>query len=312
MGTNRFIQGDTKMIILCFVLSLIPFFIWLWVFYHKDPEDRRLTVETVLGGMISVLPLAALQAYMLKNPAWDIFAHIKSINLTGVINFFGIPGQYHEVFHRNMTWFLVFIAIAIMEELVKHWVVKYMDYRSKNFDSVDDGIEFSVIAALGFALVENTVYFFTILTMQGYAALLIPFIFRSLFSTLAHVFFSGVFGYHYGLAKFAPEEMDEKVKMGRKFFLMRFFRKYLHIRPEWIFKEEEVGDGLFLAMLFHAIFNFLLFLELTYLIVPYLAVGYWYLSYEMSLGRNKHRWSKDEQEKCAEELKILETVGRQI
>ena len=68
-----------------------------------------------------------------------------------------------------------------------------------------DGIVYAVAAALGFATVENTLYAF----LLGDDVIL----YRAFTATLAHVGFSGLLGYHFGKARFAPTRQRGSVAL---------------------------------------------------------------------------------------------------
>ena len=56
-------------------------------------------------------------------------------------------------------WF--FVMVGILEEFVKHLVLRFSD--EYKIDSVSEAIQFSIIVALGFAFVENILYFTQVL-----------------------------------------------------------------------------------------------------------------------------------------------------
>jgi len=111
------------------------------------------------------------------------------------------------------------MIVGVIEEYMKHLSVRATD--DDKFMNIDDAIEYSIIAALGFAFIENIMYFYFIWIHQGVDALFISFIFRSIFSTFAHILFSGIYGYFYGIAHFAKPILEESVITHKKFPLAR-------------------------------------------------------------------------------------------
>jgi RsiW-degrading membrane proteinase PrsW (M82 family) len=105
-----------------------------------------------------------------------------------------------------------------------------------------------------------------------------PFLFRSLFSTFAHVMFSGVLGYYLGTSLFATQIMQEK-ENSKRWKITKMFAKILHFKKEVLFHEEQMAHGLLIAIVLHAIFNIFLEMNWTFLLVPYLTGGYIYLNY---------------------------------
>ncbi|MCX6807686.1 MAG: PrsW family glutamic-type intramembrane protease [Patescibacteria group bacterium] len=340
MFLDLLVTEPLKFLSLSLTLAIIPLAIWGYVFWRKHPIDRSLAVLTTIAGMMSVLPIWLYQWIFERYDHLDVFAAIKALSID----------------HR-LIYLLTFVAVGIIEEQFKHWVVSWSVYHKKEWRGIADAIEFAVMAALGFAFIENIVYFLGIIKLEGFRALIVPFVFRSALSTFAHIFFSGVYGYHFGIAKHAKEWMIEEMgpKHHHKFFITKMIYKLLRVyffniivrilavcasawliwglimKLQWpvmtnasetllskgivsgvglilicwllivLFKfwhhvrrihldeillEEETMEGLFLAMFFHAIFNFVLWLEWTWLIPVYLLCGYLYLAYELKLREN--------------------------
>lgn len=236
------IQSHPKIILLCAGLAIIPAGMYMWYFLKKDPEPRKVVIKTFLYGCCSVIPLAILQYFMSEFPAYNVYDIIEK----------NVSNQY-------LIFLFTFMFVGLTEEYAKHWVVKVADDHEKAFRKIADGIELSIIAALGFAFIEHIVYFFGIYQQAGFEGLIIPFIFRSIFTTLAHASFSGIYGYYYGKSHFL------KSRIKRDITIMR---------------------GLISAMVFHTIFNFVLEINMVYLIVPLLALELYFIVYELRQNRN--------------------------
>ncbi len=250
------------------LLALIPAIVWGYLFYTKAPEPRKWIFLTFFGGMVAVFPI------MLYKWSWQYF---PELNIFYYLNNF----QHHlikigDIVTIPMSVIFSFMFVGIMEEYLKHLIVKITD--NKNLNNIDDAIEYSIIAALGFAFVENILYFFFIWRGQGLENLIIAFVFRSLFSTFAHILFSGIYGYYYGIAHFASPIYKEKIGRKRP-LLVKIFHKIMHMKGSTIFQEEKITEGLLFAMGLHAIFNIILELDFTILVIPFLVIGYFYLSY---------------------------------
>ena len=116
------------------------------------------------------------------------------------------------------------------------------------------------------------------MTQRGPENILYPFVFRSLFSSFAHIMFSGILGYYYGVAEFAgPNLKDENLKSSWPIF--RKIAKILPFKDEIEFREEKIVQGLFIAVTLHALFNIFLEMGWTFLLVPYLTGGYIWLNH---------------------------------
>ncbi len=156
--------------------------------------------------------------------------------------------------HEKIYFFLV---VGMLEEFVKNLVLRFADEFKIN--SVDDALEFSIVVALGFAFAENVLYFNNLIgggQVLG-QSIYILIIMRSTISVAAHVIFSSIFGYFYGIAYFASDIYKEKIK-GAQGFVIRRLHQILHLKEVTLFHEEQLFLGMFLAMGLHAIYNSLL------------------------------------------------------
>jgi RsiW-degrading membrane proteinase PrsW (M82 family) len=130
-------------------------------------------------------------------------------------------------FHRQgvaQALLMAFVVVALQEELLKFLALRYIPFPRAFFNEPLDGIVYAVLIAMGFAAMENIAY----ADRFGVETLFL----RSLTAVPAHFVFAIIQGYYAGLAKFDPAR--------RKFLL---------------------GKGLFLAILLHGMYDFLIFLN---------------------------------------------------
>lgn len=250
------------------LLAIVPAAIWGYIFYRKQVGKKSMAIATFVAGAIFVGPLL-LYKYLWQFFPWiNAFLYTNSFkdDLVGFSNIVLVP----------LNVLLTFLIVGVIEEVTKLWAVKFTD--RGRICSIDDAIEMSVTAALGFAFTENILYFYNIMTTRGPENILLPFIFRSLFSTFAHIMFSGMLGYYYGLAHFAgPVLQDEQFK--KRWRIFRFLAKIFHLKKDVSFHEEKLMEGLAIAVVLHALFNIFLEMNWTFLLIPYLTGGYIWLSY---------------------------------
>ena len=267
--------------IACILLALIPVAIWGYIFLKRHPETHKLVLYTFIGGIVAVVPL------LIYKLLWQYFPWINAFKWTrgfdaelfGFTTFMLIP----------ISVLLTFMLVGVIEEISKILVVKFVD--KKRFLSIDDAIELSIVAALGFAFVENVIYFYNIATIRGLDDILLPFVFRSVFSTFAHVMFSGIFGYYYGVAHFATPIFQEEMVKNRHPFI-NYFHKVFHIRRPVLFHHEKIVEGFFVATALHAFFNILLEMEWTFLLLPFTLMGYLTLTYLLRKKENLKKYGK--------------------
>ncbi len=166
------------------LVSLGPGILWVWFFYAKDvsePEPKGLVAKAFLYGAISVLPAALIEA------------------------------PFRRVIGTGSRDLLTLLAVSVLvvglvEEAAKLVAVKLAAYDNREFDEVMDGIVYAVAAGLGFAATENLFY----ATSFGIAVGVV----RAFVTDLAHASFSGIVGYHLGMAKFEPQRAVSLVARG--------------------------------------------------------------------------------------------------
>lgn len=260
----------------CAFLAAFPALTWGYIFYRKRPEDRPHIFLTFLIGAGAVFPIL-LYKYLWKFfPSINILAYAKNFenDLIGISGFVMIP----------LSVIISFMFIGILEEVMKQSVVHSID--DKKIRHIDDAVMFSIVAALGFAFTENILYFYAVWSKQGPSNLLVPFLFRSVFSTFAHVVFSSIFGYYYGVAHFAKPMLQKEMRENRHSF-WDYFHKVFKFKTAELFHEEKMLEGLVIAVALHAIYDVFLEMNWTFIMVPYLLIGYLYVSHLFKMKENQ-------------------------
>ncbi len=266
-------------ILVSILFAAIPAFIWMRIFYKKDQVFRSKAAQTFLLGMASVLPI------LLYKWSWQYFPQINIFNYTN--NFETDLLSFTPNLFLPIGTVIAFMFVGVIEEYMKNVVVRKVDRGF--FRNIDDCIEFAILSALGFAFIENVMYFYYIWEYQGLDILLVSFVFRAVFSTFAHILFSGIYGYFYGMAYFADPIWSEKLRKNRH-PLIDLFHRVMHFKRNRIFATEKITEGLFLAVALHAVFNILLELQLTFFMVPFLVLGYSYLDHLFKEKENLKRY----------------------
>lgn len=219
------------------------------------------------------------------------------------------------------------LMVGAVEEFAKHLVMRFSD--ENKFRNINDAIEFSILVALGFAFFENILYFVDKIWLapclpQDIAngaclfdkqankyvheinVLLVPFLFRSVFSTMTHIISSGIFGYFYGVAHFASDHIKELAKQQQGFQakMLVFLNHTFHIKSDFILREQNLFMGALFAMVYHGFFNFVLDTETNiyindligrpsmFIIVPLTLAGGLYLFYLFKRPENSIIWYK--------------------
>lgn len=159
-----------------------------------------------------------------------------------------------------------FIIVGMLEEFIKHLVLRFSD--ELKIQSVDDALEFGIVVALGFAFVENILYFRGNIELMG-SDIYLLILLRSTISVAAHVIFSAIFAYFYGVARFTDITYQKCVQSSRHVMINKL-HQILHLRVTTLFYQEQMFIGMFCAMGLHAIFNSLLEFQRIDLVVPFI------------------------------------------
>lgn len=162
------------MLLLSVSLAIIPALLLLRYFLKKDsakPEPRRILIRVLIWGILSTIPTIILELSL------ETFQ--KQLNLSPL----------------GIAAFDAFVIAGLSEELIKLLVVRLIVWKQSAFDEIMDGIIYTIVASLGFALMENILY----VLEGGIGTALI----RAFTAVPMHALASGIMGYHLGLARFS-------------------------------------------------------------------------------------------------------------
>lgn len=157
------------------VLAVIPFVIvWLAVRYidRWEPEPRRLLVFAVAWGAIAAVAIA--------------------LGVDLVITL--LVGRLPEAFSAV-------VQAPIVEEIAKGLgILLLFVFARRAFDGPVDGIVYGALIGAGFALTENVQYFALSYLEGGPGQVASTFFLRAVLSPFAHVMFTSLAGFAFGLA----------------------------------------------------------------------------------------------------------------
>jgi len=202
------------------IIGLIPSFAWL-IFYLKEdphPEPKKLIFQTFLAGAFSTTIVLAAQTF------FNDWAGPRGVGSYTLISF---------------------LVLAAIEEFFKFGAARIViDKHPRDFDEPVDAMIYIIIAALGFAAVENVAAAFKASSIAFETTTL-----RFIGATLLHTLSSGLLGYYWA-------------------------RSIIHDKKSLLF------TGFALATVLHTAFNFLIIrfepviIPTTFLIVAALFVLY--------------------------------------
>lgn len=246
-------------------MAAIPVGIWLYILF-KDKKHEKLWLTFMFsGGILAVLIVFALQFFWSYFPELDPFLWIEK----------NIPDPIYYY-----AWLFVFVGI--LEEIVKQFMVRYVDTKRVLIQTINDSIRFSIVAALGFAFAENILYFYMVMVAAPIQEVIVTFLFRSIFTAAAHMMFSGIFGYYFGIAKFTLEITEQKAWRKKVNLFVRVLSKGFRMPLAQAFREYKILQGLTIAIVLHAIFNYLLQMNYILPVIALVVIGFLYMQYLLS------------------------------
>lgn len=228
------------------LLAALPVVIWL-KFVSKEDEEKGLYIKTFLAGTLAVVPPFILIF---------VFERFPDLNIYSIINR-GVTGVALAALLTN-------VVVGIIEEIAKNVIVRVIDKRHPEYiQTIGAALKLSICAGLGFSFAENIFYFYNIWINPQFGTqdLFATFIFRSLFTMCGHMVFSGIFGYYFGMGKFAADLTEFKRWGGGNLWLERTISKLTGRMTFQVVREMKNWEGLLLAMGLHASFNALLDLQ---------------------------------------------------
>jgi RsiW-degrading membrane proteinase PrsW (M82 family) len=190
------------------ILALLPSFIWLLFYLRKDthPESNWMVLKIFFYGLLSAIPVALIEMGIFD--LFDVFGRLPfPAFLISILN--------------------IFVGVALVEELIKYLVVKEKVLNNPEFDEPLDAMLYMIIAALGFAALENILILLPIApNFLVKEALMISGL-RFVGATFLHTLASGLVGYFLALSFF---ETEKRLKL--------------------------LATGLGIAILLHGLYNF--------------------------------------------------------
>ncbi len=173
------------------IIGLVPSFVWLYFFIREDerhPEPKRLILYAFIAGGLSTFFVVGPQALL-----QSVFPKI-GLEIYSPVSLF-ILGAIEELF----KFLAIYIVIA--------W--------RKDFDEPVDAMIYMIVAALGFAAVENVASVFKVGDpMLGSPSSIDVASLRFVGATLLHVLASAIVGYYWGLSMVRHGNLSTQIVEG--------------------------------------------------------------------------------------------------
>ncbi len=229
--------------VLAGLLSLLPVVILFWVYYLKEGEPSvpgRVIFRFFASGMLAVLPAILLER--------GIYIASREVSPVAASAFFTEFFTLEHLTELGIAFVIAFGVVALVEEGVRYVLLRFLFWRTAEIDQIVDGLQVGMAAGLGFAFIENALYFLRLFQGFEFGTLAVVFFLRFLISTFGHITFGGIMGYELARAVAHP--------VGRSVHLRRAF---------WI------------PWVIHGLFDFLLSIRLSAYTVLFLLVPIAYL-----------------------------------
>ncbi len=158
--------------------------------------------------------------------------------------------------------FASIVSAPIVEESAKGIgvLIVALSFR-KDFDSVVDGIVYAGVVALGFATVENIIYFGRSLNEHGSAGLFVTWVIRDVLAPYSHVLFTCMTGIGIGIARETHNASLKKVAPVAGYFTAMF------LHALWNGLASFDGGGFFIGYLILEVPMFCIFLGVIFHLV---------------------------------------------
>ena len=177
--------------------ALAPSIIWLLFYLRKDahPESNKMILKIFFYGMLLAIIAAVIEI--------GIFSGLSWFNKN-------LAGNFPLLFFI----FYQFVIIALVEEFFKYLVVKEKVINDPEFDEPIDVMLYMIIAALGFAALENLLVLFPGKEPFLFKQTAAISAFRFIGATFLHALSSGTLGYFLALSIFEPKRKIKLILTG--------------------------------------------------------------------------------------------------
>jgi RsiW-degrading membrane proteinase PrsW (M82 family) len=223
------------------IIAFLPVIIWLFLIFYKNNERKKTIILIFFLGSLTAPALILLQVLWSEFPRFNLSALIE----TSV---------------QSQTWQFIafFMLFGALEEIIKMYVITLIDKKTTLIKTVNDTIRLTLVSALGFAFTENIYYLYQFWPVISTGELVGMYVFRSVFTTCAHMIFSGIFGYYYAMGKFSIQINKQNRLTNVENNTAIWISKIFNLPLSQAFQQKLIMKGLILSIIIHASYNFIL------------------------------------------------------
>jgi len=178
------------------LFGVLPSVIWLLFYLRKDvhPEPKSEVIKIFFWGMLIAIPAVFLEM--------------------GIFQAFGKIGEFFHWSQFLIAIFNIFIGVALIEEVLKYLVVREGILKNPEFDEPIDLVLYMIIAALGFAALENILILFRLGPAFLFSQALEISALRFLGATFLHALCSGTLGFFLAISFFETSKRRQFFSLG--------------------------------------------------------------------------------------------------
>jgi protease PrsW len=174
-------SNGAALVVMGLILAIVPALVWLGFFEQQDraePEPKRLIARTFAFGALAAGAAAVPFAEKIVEPLLTEFPDII------------------------MGFLITLFTIALMQEVLKLAIVRYVVLGTPEFDRHPDGIVYGLASGLGFATVLTVAYI-----LQRGGVIPLAGAIRAVDNALVHGVLGAVTGYYIGRVKIDGKSM---------------------------------------------------------------------------------------------------------
>ncbi|MFA4890829.1 MAG: PrsW family glutamic-type intramembrane protease [Candidatus Gracilibacteria bacterium] len=244
------------------IIAAIPAAVWAYLFLKESAISKLYLIILFILGMCAAPALLGIQYVWEIYPTFDLEMLIQD-----------------KITQISLMYAATFTLFGAMEEIIKHVAVRVIDKKTVAIKTINHALRLSILAGLGFAFAENIYYLQQLWGELSVGEMAGVFVFRSVFTMCAHMIFSGIFGYYFGISKFSVDITKQQRVAGKADLSTRILSKLFNIPIPKAHREKMILKGLLIALFMHATYNFLLQYNVMIPVILFVVLGYLFLRY---------------------------------
>lgn len=260
------------------IVALVPVVLWCMLFLRYHRERLSVVILAFFAGMLSTVPILFYSELTKRSVELNFFFFkIVPLNFNTTSDQFVSQSIFRDssgVQSVLLTTLVTYLLVGVIEEISKFWVLRRSGRQL--FRSIDDALQLAIIIAIGFAFAENLAnpnyyvgfvkdYLLTP-SSPDWTSFIGGVVGRAVLTTMVHVLSTGILGYFFGLALFAPQVLGERLRRGHvysialavhRIFSLSFDDITSHLRADKVFAVEQLTIGLVASIGAHGVFDFM-------------------------------------------------------